>query len=182
MRSGVLIGVTAWVLGAVAATGGSMLAVSHLAHGVLGPDAQQLSSAAVSNDLHGLRHVGPAPSPAPRARSASPRPTGRRVSAAPDPASAGSDAAGQAGTLLVSAAGSVMASCQVAGAYLLYWSPDQGYSADDVSRGPTAIASVSFESADAGIVMRVSCDGSVPVAHTFQASRDDTDKGSGKDE
>jgi hypothetical protein len=180
MRSGVLIGVTAWVLGAVAATAGSMLAVSHLAHGVLGPDAQQLTTAAVSNDLHGLPHVGPAPSPTPRARPVSPRPAGPRMSA--DPASAGSAAAGQAGTLLVSAAGSVMASCQAAGAYLLYWSPDQGYWADDVSRGPAAIARVSFESGEAGVVMRVSCAGSVPVAHTFQVSRDDSSDGSGKDE
>ena len=66
--------------------------------------------------------------------------------------------------------GSVTAVCQRAGAYLLYWSPDQGFHADDVFRGPAAIASVTFEGPVSEVVMRVSCKSGSPVA---RLSRDD---------
>jgi hypothetical protein len=58
-----------------------------------------------------------------------------------------------------------MATCESAGAYLLYWSPDQGFEADDVIRGPAAVASVTFQNLTSGIVMRVSCSGGTPIAH-----------------
>jgi hypothetical protein len=58
-----------------------------------------------------------------------------------------------------------MASCESAGAYLQYWSPDQGFEADDVVRGPAAVASVVFQNTTSSIVMRVSCSAGKPVAH-----------------
>ena len=44
--------------------------------------------------------------------------------------------AGAAGTVLTSQGGTVLAECRPAGAYLVSWSPTQGYEADDVARGP----------------------------------------------
>jgi hypothetical protein len=72
--------------------------------------------------------------------------------------------------VLTSADGSVLASCQSAGAYLVYWSPDQGYTADDVTRGPAAVASVTFSNTAGGVVMRVSCQSGTPVAHVLPIS------------
>jgi eukaryotic-like serine/threonine-protein kinase len=64
----------------------------------------------------------------------------------------------------VSADGSVMATCQSAGAYLLYWSPDQGFVADNVNRGPANPASVVFRGSGGGVVMQVTCSGGTPTA------------------
>jgi hypothetical protein len=179
MQSRLLIGASAWLLGALTATGGSMLAVSPLAHGLLGPDTQQLSPAAVRDDLAGYQRPGAAPSGAAAARPAAThaRPTRRRASAAP----AGTSPPASEGTLLVSGAGSAMASCQSGLAYLVYWSPDQGFQADDVLRGPAPQASLVFEGGGTGIRMRVSCRGSVPVAQLSKVSYDDGHSG-GRDE
>jgi hypothetical protein len=76
----------------------------------------------------------------------------------------------EAPTLLSSADGSVLASCQSGGAYLVYWSPDQGYTAGNVTRGPASVASVTFSNTAGGVVMRVSCTSGTPVAHVFSIS------------
>ena len=89
--------------------------------------------------------------------------------------SASSDAPTPAGTLLESGEGSAMADCVAGGAYLLYWSPDQGFWAEDVVRGPAGTASVTFRGPGAGVIMRVSCPAGVPVAHLYQLSPDDGD-------
>jgi len=59
---------------------------------------------------------------------------------------------------------------------LLYWSPSQGFQADDVHRGPAAITSVTFRGPDDSVVMRVSCPAGIPVAHL------DEESGGGVDE
>lgn len=71
-----------------------------------------------------------------------------------------------AGTVLASSAGTVVATCQAAGAYLVSWSPQQGYEVDGVSRGPAATASVHFESTANEVTMRVTCSAGVPSATT----------------
>ena len=172
MRSRFLIGAAAWVLGAVVATGGSLLAVNGLAHGLLGQGTQQLTQATVPSGLTGYRaHTSP---PAAQGGSAANgdrddaetgtshqqpavHPTQQATPSRPNPASGGS--------LLVSSGGTVMASCQSGKAYLQYWSPDQGYRADDVIRGPALQASVGFESLKSEVQIRVTCNGSHPVAH-----------------
>jgi hypothetical protein len=70
-----------------------------------------------------------------------------------------------------------MATCQSAGAYLVYWIPDQGFQAEDVYRGPAAIASVLFRGPTGSVVMRVTCNGDTPIAHVYHA----TDGGGGGD-
>ena len=44
MSSRFLVGLGAWLLGAVTATTGSMIAVNELAHGLLVPQTQQLGA------------------------------------------------------------------------------------------------------------------------------------------
>lgn len=167
-----LVGVGAWLLGAVAATTGSMIAVSVLAHGLLNAQAQQLGGPTVTADFdRDGYNVGSAPtvsaSPTTRASSPAPKVThSARPSATA--AASGSPPQSSAGTLLESSAGSVLATCKPAGAYLLYWSPDQGYRADDVIRGPAAVASVVFQSLTSSVVMRVSCSGGTPIAHIYR--------------
>ena len=60
----------------------------------------------------------------------------------------------------------MVATCQAAGAYLISWSPLQGYEVGDVSRGPAAAARVTFESHAGELTMTVSCSAGVPSATT----------------
>ena len=57
--------------------------------------------------------------------------------------------------MLTSPGGTVLAECRAAGAYLVSWSPAQGYEASDVTRGPAATARVVFESAAKSVTMTV---------------------------
>jgi hypothetical protein len=167
-----LVGVGAWLLGAVTATTGSMIAVNELAHGLLGPQTQQLGETAVSADLDG---GASSRSPSPAASASGTPSASRRVvkvkhspSPSPSTAASGTAAQGPAGTFLESDDGSVTATCQPGGAYLLYWSPNQGFQADDVHRGPATITSVTFRGPADSVVMRVSCSGGTPVAHLYE--------------
>jgi hypothetical protein len=69
-------------------------------------------------------------------------------------------------TALTSQGGTVVAECLPGGAYLLSWSPTQGYEAGPVVRGPAATAQVTFESTANTVVMVVSCSTGVPTATT----------------
>jgi hypothetical protein len=152
----------AWVLGAAIATTGSIIAVNELAHGLLSQPAQQLmgtetreSQAATAPSSSPPLSVTPTPTSGP----ATDPPATPVVSVAPQP---------PPGTFLSSPDGSVVASCQPAGAYLQYWSPDQGFQADDVVRGPAAVAKVTFEGSAGGVIMRVSCTSGTPAAQLEQ--------------
>jgi len=171
MRSRLLIGVSGWLLGAATATCGSMLAVDHLANGLVATGSQQLSTADVRNDLAGSADASARPSAANPART-KPAPArtpaklaGPRSGASPEPSDP-SDPSGSApaGSLLLSKGGSVMAVCQAGQAYLQYWSPAQGFQADDVFRGPAAQARITFESVGGSVVMTVTCAGGQPTA------------------
>jgi hypothetical protein len=170
VRSGFLIGAGAWALGAVTATTGSMIAVGALAHGLLSPQTQLLAGAPSSAHLD----AGTSASPTPSAVSASISPSPSAASAEPSPGlskvAGGAAQQSAAPTLLSSADGSVLASCQSGGAYLVYWSPDQGYTANAVTRGPATEAKVTFSNSAGGVVMRVSCSSGTPVAHVFSLS------------
>jgi hypothetical protein len=163
-----LAGAGAWLLGAGAATGGSLLAVSVLGQGLAPAPSQQLTVAAVNHALaseaaKATRSAAPRPpvsssaTPlAPRPKKSSPTPS--VPSAPPAPPSATAD--------LTSTGGSVVAGCQPAGAYLVSWSPAQGYEAAWVIRGPAAIAKVTFAGSRRLVTMAISCNGGVPSAST----------------
>lgn len=176
-----MAGLGAWLLGTLTATTGSMVAVNVLAHHLLDPQTLQLAGTTISADPD-PESPSPAPSVTPTPRSTKPA---ARGSAAPTLKSSAASSQptpnSAAGTLLVFADGSVMATCESAGAYLLYWSPDQGFSvpADDVRRGPADVASVLFRGQSGSYVMRVTCSGGTPVAHVYPANDGDDGGGSG---
>jgi hypothetical protein len=159
-----LAGVGAWLLGAGAATGGSLLAVSVLGQGLAPAPSQQLTETAVSRALASEAvEATPSPSSPQPAVSTSATPlvphvkkTSAAPSAPPSPAPQPTD------TVLTSAGGTVMADCQAAGAYLASWSPAQGYEATKVIRGPAATAKVTFASSRRLVTMAISCTGGTP--------------------
>ena len=188
----ILAGVGAWLLGVGTATAGSLLAVSLLGQGIAASPGQQLTADAVNralareaHEVQGASEAGadtapprartsPVTSPAatsPAASPAVPAPTAptaqSATTAAPRSAASPSTASPAAGTVLMSLGGSVLAECRPAGAYLVSWSPVQGYEASDVIRGPVSTARVVFESSANSVTMAVSCPdgaGGAPVA------------------
>jgi hypothetical protein len=74
------------------------------------------------------------------------------------------------GTVLTSQGGTVVASCVGARAYVMSWSPQQGFASSDVVRGPATNARVTFTDGQFRVTMIVSCDTGVPTATTMPAS------------
>ena len=194
MHARILAGVGAWLLGAGAATAGSLLAVSLLGQGIAASPGQQLTADAVNQALAREAHdasaaatsTAPPPVPttpatrpaatrpaatSPAASQAAPAPPApSAAAAAPAAAPAVSAASPSAGTVLTSLGGSVLAECRPAGAYLVSWSPVQGYQADHVARGPAVTARVVFESSANSVTVTVTCpDGAAgaPVAASY---------------
>jgi hypothetical protein len=162
-----LAGVGAWLLGASAATGGSLLAVSLLGQGLAPAPSQQLTETAVSRAL-ASEAVEPTRSPSPLpavTTSATPLvPHPKKHSAAPS-VPPPSPVPQPTDTVLTSAGGTVMAECQAGGAYLASWSPAQGYEATKVTRGPAATAKATFTSSRKIVTMAISCTGGTPSAN-----------------
>ena len=193
----ILIGVSAWLLGAGAATGGSMLAVSLLGQGMTGAAASELTGTAVSQALASASSQAARAAPVPLASATvkppdpdSARPNAHstpRSSATPATPLASSSSAPTAGvttaappqspppastdgTVLTSQGGEVVAACEQGGAYLISWSPQQAYEVSTVSRGPAEQALVSFESDPNQVTMTVTCTNGVPSATSTTAS------------
>ena len=174
-----LVGVGAWLLGAAVATGGSLFAVSLLGQSLAPAPSQQLTETAVNHALASEAAEGPRASPsATPSASPSPSPSRRHPRAgrsAPPTRSAATPAAATpapspapqvTSRVLTSAGGTVVASCEAGGAYLASWSPQQGYAASHVLRGPAAKAKVTFSSSRRVVTMAVTCPGGVPSAST----------------
>jgi hypothetical protein len=172
----ILFGVAAWLLGAATATAGSLLAISLLGQGITGDPGQLLTQDAVTRALASeAADASPPPVTAPSRQltspsgsaSATPAATGTSTSHAADPATAPAPGAADGGTVLTSVGGEVVASCQPAGAYLISWSPRQGYEVDGVIRGPAVTARVTFSPVTVSptareVTMAVSCSAGVP--------------------
>ena len=181
----ILAGLGAWLLGAGTATAGSLLAVSLLGQGIAASPGQQLTADAVNQALAREAHdaseaatrtARPPVRTPPVTRSAAASPAASQAAPAPPAPSATAAAPAvpaaspSAGTVLMSPGGSVLAECRPAGAYLVSWSPVQGYEADDVARGPAATARVVFESGANSVTVTVSCPhgtAGAPVAASF---------------
>jgi hypothetical protein len=157
-----------------------MIAVHQLAQGLFSQPAQHVGTVAATSDLdNGGKPNGSAmavtPSASPAASQRTGKPAGKAggtARIAPQPAMSSSG-----GTLLESADGSVLADCQPAGAYLLYWSPAPGFHADDQFRGPATVASVTFRGSGNSVVVHVSCQAGTPVAHFFRPAANDDGSG-----
>ena len=169
----ILAGVGAWLLGAGTATAGSLLAVSLLGQGIADSPGQQLTTAAVKSALAAeAQEASPTgaqstPPPVPASSVTRPAESGPAVIQPSPVTSSATPAASQTvtspspqaadGTVLTSQGGTVLAECRAAGAYLVSWSPTQGYEATSVIRGPSATARVIFESDANSVTMMVSC-------------------------
>jgi hypothetical protein len=183
-----LLGVAAWLVGAIAATGGSLLAVSMLGQGMtpgggdeqsvttvnraLAKEAAERAAAVPPRAVPPKAARGAPPSrmtrhraPVPPARRA-PMPAARRSAPPPSPGATG-------GTVLTSQGGTLVASCAGARAYLVSWSPQQGFGSTGVVRGPAASARVTFTSGQLTVTMVVSCAASVPTATSTAVSTGD---------
>lgn len=191
MQRRILFGVVAWLLGAATATAGSLLASSLLGQGITGNAAQLLTQDAVNRALASESAEPPTDTPGgpTAARSATPSPDAPTTTPAPpvtaspavtagpvrEPAADTAEPSDQPdGTVLTSAGGGVVASCQASGAYLISWSPSQGYQVSGVNRGPASAAQVTFYSSSNRVTMVVSCSTGVPTATSHTSWGRDT--------
>ena len=134
MRPRIILLVAGWLAGAAAAATGVTLALSALGSGLFGTAGQPLSAAQVEQQL---AQAGPEPS---AAAAGSPQAT---------------DQGGTPGVKNTSGGG-VVVQCTSQGA-ILTAIPWQGYSADDLLRGPAPVVSVSFRSGSAEVRVAASC-------------------------
>ena len=184
------MGVGAWILGIGAATAGSLLAVSLLGQGIAPVRNQQLNAAAVNRALSaeaGETSAAVVSPPALTPSQARPRktqspstphpqttPSARPAASWPTPAPTAHPTSSTAGTpasaspfaskVLTSQGGTVVAECLGLNAYLLSWTPTQGYEVGRVTRGPAATAQATFEGLTNSVTMSVSCAAGVPTA------------------
>ena len=134
MRPRILLLVAGWLAGAAAAATGVTLALSALGSGLFGTASQTLSAAQVEQRL---AQAGSEPS---AAAAGSPQATNQ---------------GGKPGVKNTNGGG-VVVRCTNQGAVLTA-TPWQGYSADDLVRGPARVASVSFDSDSAEVHVAASC-------------------------
>ncbi|HKA97496.1 MAG TPA: hypothetical protein VKD66_14610 [Streptosporangiaceae bacterium] len=179
MRTRTVIATGAWLLGAAAATAGSLLVVSELGEGITGSPSQQPTVSAI-NQAQAGQAAQPLSSPRPPSeggtdRTAGTDRTGGTRGAGGTGGAGGTSANG--GTVLASSGGSVVARCATAGAFLLSWSPQQGFQAGSVIRGPASAARVVFTTTASTVTMTVSCSGGVPSAATTVANAEVEDNG-----
>jgi hypothetical protein len=165
VRSRLLLGVAAWLGGASAATGCGLLAVNMLGQGVTPAAGERLSVARINQALASEaaertavlpRFVSPRISSSASAPSP-PAPTARHPA---PPAPPGTNA----GTVLTSQGGTVVANCAGARAYLVSWSPQPGFGSGGVIRGPATSTQVTFTSGQLTVTMIVSCYAGAPTA------------------
>ena len=178
MRTRIVIGAGAWLLGAAAATAGSLLVVSELGEGISAPPGQESTVAAAEQAQAGQAAAQSSASPSPRAQ----RSTGGRSGTSGANGTGGTGGtASTSGTVLTSSGGTVVAQCAPAGAFLLSWSPQQGFQASSVARGPATIARVVFTTTASTVTMAVSCSSGLPTAATTVTSAAATPTATGDD-
>ena len=72
--------------------------------------------------------------------------------------------------MLTSQGGTLVATCAGTRAYVVSWSPQQGFGSSDVVRGPATNAQVTFTGGQLTVTMVVSCDAGVPTATSTAVS------------
>lgn len=174
MTTRALVSVAAWLTGVVAATSGTVVAVSLIGQGI---NTSPVNTLSVDDVNHALADISQPPDPsaaassqpAVAASSAEPSPSLSASASASPSRSASPHAGGSAAPLsaprtLTSSGGSVIAVCTSAGAYLSSWSPAQGYQVAEVRRGPAAVARVEFQAGTTETELAAVCHAGVPVA------------------
>lgn len=165
-----LLGLAGWLLVAAAATVAGILAVSLVDSGVTGSAARPLSSEGVRHALEQASQRSPTPTATRPATSRSPATPSVSPTKPTRPATAPEGVT----KVIHSAGGTIVARCTGATAYLVSWSPKQGFEIDDDVRGPAKSTYVKFESDDVKVHVTVGCRGGVPDAQIVpQYDRDD---------
>lgn len=150
----------AWLAGAGVAVAVGILALSLIGGGLASGEVRPVPE---DEPVVVAPTASPSPAPSvspsialapPMTQSAAPT-SAAPSSAPPSPAS---------GTLrqLASVGGSVTARCAGLTAYLVSWSPAQGYEADEVHRGPGRVASVVFQGDGQRVWLGVHCVAGIP--------------------
>lgn len=143
-----LLGIAAWAATAAIATAVGMAAISALGTGITGRTVRPLTARQIDRAL------------------AAPQPTTAPPPTAPP--------TGGITRSLSTTGGTVLARCDPAGnAYLLSWTPAQGYAADNDHRGPDQHVHVEFESETHQQTVTVTCHSGIPVATTTNETDDD---------
>jgi hypothetical protein len=93
---------------------------------------------------------------------ASPPPTPSPSSAAPPPSVGSPSATSGPPRQLASVGGTAVVRCTGPSAYLVSWSPAQGYEADDVHRGPGRTVSVLFRGGGQHVWLAAHCVAGIP--------------------
>jgi hypothetical protein len=152
------LAVLGWLATAAAAITAGVFAVGAIGNGIAGSTTSPLSDQAVAKAL--------AQTTRPAAASPSSRPSPTHTPSATSGPSTGRattpEARGAAKARQVRG-GSVVARCASGQAILESWTPDQGYEADDVHRGPDTVVRVKFKSDRAEVETEIGCRGGVPV-------------------
>jgi hypothetical protein len=182
MRVRVTAGLAAWLVGAAAATGLSVFAISRLSEDAGTAQGTPLSPAEVSRALVAMAATpsgaqtdpsspGPAASPAgtPTDSGSVGDPASVTPTSAPPSASSSSQQPQTAGSAhsserrLSDPGGDAVAQCQGGLAYLVSWSPAQDFQVGYTQRGPSHVATVVFVGATRSWPLRVACVGGVPT-------------------
>jgi len=153
VRSRVLIAAGAWLLGGVAATGGSLYAVAQLGQGLIEQHTKQVTVAMVNAELaqdSSARTTSPSPAVSPKVSHAATKPRS-------DPTHHAPPAVTYSRQYFTSDGGWAWASCGPNGAQLLSYSPANGFDIHHVEPGPSAVASVTFTDSSGGVTMKVTC-------------------------
>jgi hypothetical protein len=141
-----------WAATAAGAIGAGTAAVSVLGAGITDSTVRPMTAAEVQRELAASHSPAPSatpslpvtPPPAPPVpQKAKPKPVSRSMS---------------------STGGSVNARCDRTGAYLVSWSPAQGFSTGSFHRGPARQVSVEFVTSGETITMNIGCGEGAPVS------------------
>jgi hypothetical protein len=139
-----VVGIVAWGAGAATAA-----AVGLLALPLVGVELGLDTGHSVTDDPLARAEPAPTVSPPPSSAPVSTNPAAPTTSqgAAPHPDQ----------RTVTSAGGTVVARCSAGSAYIVYWTPAQGYHSDGVVRGPAPMASVKFEGQGPEITITITC-------------------------
>jgi hypothetical protein len=150
-----VLAVLGWLATAAAAITAGVFAVGAIGHGIAGSTTSPLSDQAVAKALaKATRTSAAAPATSPNTSPTTSRPSAPRGTT-PEPRPQTKVRQVRGGTVVVRCAGGQ--------ATLESWSPDQGYEADDVHRGPDSKVRVKFKSGRSELETEIGCRGDVPV-------------------
>lgn len=150
----ILAALAGWILTAAAAVAAGLLAVSILGTTITDSRVQPLSHHDVAQALAHTPHQPPT-TPTPSTSRTPPPSTPPRTSTGTE----------QVTRALGTPGGSIIARCTGTTAYLVSWSPRQGFDTDDQIRGPAPTTYLKFDGDDLDVYTTISCRNGTPVAH-----------------